>query len=80
MSKNINNLGSTIFLFYIGDSFYYRSRTFMSPIYEEKTFERYDWWEIQTKLSEGFTVKIRPCNDEEMEWAKYKLLKINLNK
>jgi|CZCB01.1.fsa_nt_gi hypothetical protein len=62
----------TVNLFYIGDNFYWETKTSMSPIYECNTFARYDWGFVQRDLKEGKTVIIRPANEQEMMWAKSK--------
>lgn len=52
-------------LVYIGDEFYSKSKTMMSSIYEEGTWERYDWGFVGRELQKGNTVNIRPCTDAE---------------
>ena len=65
-------------LFYIGDAFYLKSSTFMSPIYMVGTYERYDWGFVNIALRDGHEVNIRPANYNEMEWAKRKLAEVIL--
>ncbi len=62
-----------IVLFFIGDDFYMKSGTFMSPIYEENTYKRWDWGFVEIALKEGKDITIRQATDEEMLWAYKKL-------
>ena len=61
-------------LVYIGEGFYLKSGTMMSPLYTEKEFLRSDWGMVRTALSKGETVIIRPANEEEMKIAKRMLI------
>jgi hypothetical protein len=63
-------------LFYIGNSFYSKSRTYMSPIYEVGTYNRYDWGFVDRDLRKGSSVLIRPATLQEMDWAKRVLTEI----
>lgn len=60
-------------LFFIGDYFYTQSGTFMSPIYVEGTWERFDWGFVQRDLRAGKKVNIRPATDAELGQA-YRML------
>jgi len=55
-------------LIYIGDEFYDKSGTIMSPLYEE-TGERSDWGFVNVALRKGKTVIIRPANNQELSNA-----------
>lgn len=63
-------------LIYIGDEFYSRSNTEMSSIYEEGTWERYDWGFVSRDLKKGKTITIRPATDAEFKLAVKQLFKI----
>lgn len=63
----------TVQLIYIGDEFYLKSGTSMSSLYEEGTWQRYDWGFVSRDLRNGVTVNIRPANDEELGKA-YRML------
>ena len=69
-----------IALFYIGDKFYSKPRTFMGPIYRVDTYERYDWGFVSRDLSEGKEIHIRPATEEEMAWARQKLGEVVLRR
>lgn len=60
-------------LFFIGDDFYDKSGTAMSPIYEIGTYQRSDWGKVQLVLEHGEPISIRPANEKEMLWAYKKL-------
>lgn len=63
---------NTVNLFYIGDNFYWESKTMMSSIYECNTYKRYDWGFVQRDLREGKNINIRHANEMELMWAKSK--------
>ena len=66
-------------LIYIGDMFYSKSSSSMSPIYEilsDGTLKRSDWGFVNIALQSGEDVHIRQANDSEMKWAYSKLGKI----
>ncbi len=62
-------------LIYIGSDFYTRSQTMMSPIYEEGTWERYDWGFVARDLRDGKSISIRPATDAEIDQAEQMLRK-----
>ena len=66
-------------LIYIGDQFYTKSRSAMSPIYKINkmgALERFDWGFVNIALRDGEEVHIRPANEQEMQWAYSELGKI----
>lgn len=56
-----------LILFFIGSDFYMKSGTMMSPIYEAKTYSRYDWAFLERELRNGKQVTIRPANKKRNE-------------
>lgn len=66
-------------LFFIGNDFYEKSQTIMSPIYRVGTLERFDWGFVSLLLDEGKEVSIRQATKKEMEWAKMYLAEIRKN-
>lgn len=52
-------------LIYIGDRFYYESKTVMSSIYNING-HRSDWGFVQIALRDGESVHIRPATQEEL--------------
>jgi len=56
-------------LFYIGNDYYDKSGTIMSPLYEEGSGERSDWGFVEVALEKGKTVTIRPANEKELQSA-----------
>ena len=59
-------------LIFIGDDFYMKSGSMMSPIYTEDGL-RYDWGFVNVDLREGRTVEIRPATNNELEFYQKKL-------
>ena len=66
----------TIELFFIGDDYYSKSRTIMSPIYVVGSGKRFDWGFVNCMLRKGKSVHIRPATQEELDCANKKLSKI----
>jgi len=63
-------------LIYIGDEFYSKSNTMMSPIYkieQNGSLSRSDWGFVQVALRNGDDIHIRQATDTEIRWA-YKQL------
>jgi hypothetical protein len=54
---------------FIGDDFYYKSKSMMSSIYkiESKGYSRTDWGKVNVCLRNGESVHIRPATEQEME-------------
>jgi hypothetical protein len=64
-------------LFYIGEKFYNKSGSIMSPIYKVGSFERTDWGKVRIALDSGEKVDIRPANKKEIKWAYKQILGIS---
>jgi len=61
---------------FIGQDFYTKSKTMMSPVYEKMpdgTFKRYDFGFMMGDLEKGQTVMIRPANGKEKKFFNAKL-------
>lgn len=61
-------------LIFIGDDFYQKSGTMMSPIYSV-TGERCDWGFVNCALRRGESVHIRPATSSELDFYNKKLQK-----
>lgn len=59
---------NSVELFFIGDDFYVKSRSFMSSLYVVGTKSRFHWGKVQLALA-GEKVSIRLAIPSEMEWA-----------
>ncbi len=64
-------------LFYIGDEFYGKSGTIMSPLYTTD-YKRYDWGFVNVALSNGNEVIIKPATKKQMAWAHAEFGKLSL--
>jgi len=64
-------------LLYIGNEFYYKSRTIMSSVYTLNG-KRSDWGKIQIALEEGEEVHIRPATPNELRHYEKKLAESNI--
>lgn len=60
---------------FIGDDFYERSKSIMSPIYkiEGVGYSRTDWGKVNVCLRNGESVNIRPATEIEKEKFLFKL-------
>jgi len=62
-------------LIYIGDKFYFESKTFMSSIYDVHG-NRQNWNFVQRALKSGDYIHIRQATEQEMIFYKSKLKEI----
>ena len=57
-------------LFYIGEDYYWKSSTIMSPIYYNfNPPVRCDWGKVSQHLTRGDEVRIYPANTYQLTWA-----------
>ena len=67
-------------LYYVGDHFYWRSGTMMSPIYQEGSNARYDWGFVARDLRDGKSIHIRQATPAEQAAADVRLAEIEREK
>jgi hypothetical protein len=72
--KTIGGIEDMKKLIFIGNNYYSESGSWMSSLYEEGTWSRYDWGFVQRDLGEGIPITIRPATEDELIIANQKLL------